>query len=126
MYEVIKAAVEAGHYQLEEMLLRIRTFAARGLISGEEMGDLEELARSGADARNEVDVFQKLAELEQRVRALETDEGPQEDNEYVPGKWYYRGDRVMENGVSYVCVAPDGVVCTWSPSEYPVYWEQRK
>ena len=33
MYEIIKAAIVAGHYSLESMLHRIRTFAARGLIT---------------------------------------------------------------------------------------------
>ena len=122
MYEVIKAAIEAGHYQLEEMLLRIRTFAAKGLISGEEMSALEEMARQSAEARSEVDVFHKLTELEQRIRKLEMGESPQTDPEYVTGKWYYRGDRVMENGVSYICCAPENVVCTWSPTDYPAYW----
>ena len=66
----------------------------------------------------------KIAELEGRIRALEAGEKAETDPAYVPGKWYWRGDRVTENGVSYVCIAPENVVCTWSPSDYPAYWEQ--
>ena len=72
----------------------------------------------------------KLVDLESRVRILEegkanegTTEGIPEAEEYTVGKWYYRGDRVKFNGNTYICIAPEGVVCTWSPSEYPTYWE---
>lgn len=27
-------------------------------------------------------------------------------------------------GSVYTCIAPAGVVCTWSPDEYPAYWEK--
>ena len=67
----------------------------------------------------------KLLELEGRIRALE-EAGASDTEEYPPykpGVWYYKGDRVSENGVNYVCIAPDNVVCTWSPTEYPAYWE---
>ena len=67
----------------------------------------------------------KMEELEQRVRALET--GSTEPGEaypdYVVGKWYYSGDKITFEGVKYKCIAPDGAVCTWSPTEYPTYWE---
>lgn len=67
----------------------------------------------------------KLEELEQRVRALET--GSTEPGEtypdYVAGKWYYNGDKITFEGGKYKCIAPAGVVCVWSPTEYPPYWE---
>jgi hypothetical protein len=125
MYEVIRAAIMAGDYKLEDMLNRIRSFAARGLISTEEMDELEELARMSANVRGETDVFEKLLELERRIRALEeaNEDEPEEYPPYKPGVWYRKGDRVSENGINYVCIAPDGVVCTWSPTEYPAYWQ---
>lgn len=124
MYEIIKAAIGAGHYSLESMLHRIRTFAARGLITDADMSQLEQLARDNASVRADTDLFEKITELEGRIRALEEKNGTQTDSVYVPGKWYYRGDRVVENGVAYVCIAPENVVCTWSPSGYPAYWEK--
>ena len=33
------------------------------------------------------------------------------------------GDKITFEGGKYKCIAPDGVVCVWSPKEYPVYWE---
>lgn len=59
--------------------------------------------------------------IEDRVTALEKAVSP---GEYVPGKWYYKGDRISYNGEVYVCIAPDGVVCTWNPDEYPAYWRK--
>jgi hypothetical protein len=61
--------------------------------------------------------------LEERVTALEK-AAPAPD-EYVPGTWYYRGDTITFEGEVYVCIAPDGAVCTWSPTEYAAYWKKR-
>lgn len=126
MYEVIKAAINDGGYKLENMLSRIRTFAAKGLISAEEMAELEEYAREHATVRNDTDLFDKVMELEMRVRALEETGGGSaaEYPKYTPGKWYRNGDTCSENGGNYICIAPDSVVCTWSPSEYPAYWKK--
>ena len=57
--------------------------------------------------------------LEERLSALER---VSPVDSYTAGKWYNRGDRVFFNGKVYSCVAPDGVVCVWSPAEYPGYW----
>lgn len=61
--------------------------------------------------------------IEERVSALERASVP---DEYVAGEWYYRCDRITYNGVIYVCVAPDGAVCTWNPVEYPAYWRKEE
>ena len=80
---------------------------------------------NNADTAQEVNMLAKLEELEQRVKALET--GNTEPGEaypdYVVGKWYYNGDKITFEGGKYNCIAPDGAVCTWSPKEYPAYWE---
>ena len=36
---------------------------------------------------------------------------------------YYNGDKVTYNGKHYVCIAPDGTACVWSPDVYPSYWQ---
>lgn len=59
-------------------------------------------------------VSERLAALERTVKAAD----------YVPGTWYYRGDKVRFEDVLYTCVAPAGVVCVWSPAEYPAYWQE--
>ena len=38
---------------------------------------------------------------------------------------YYRGDKITFEGAHYVCVAPEGAACVWSPAAYPAYWEQQ-
>lgn len=71
-----------------------------------------------------------MQNFETRLTNLENPEGeePTEPTEeypaYVPGKWYYNGDSCSENGKNYTCIAPEGQVCVWSPSQYPAYWEE--
>lgn len=81
---------------------------------------------NNADTAQEVNMLAKLKELEQRVRALEESGGAEPGEgypDYVAGKWYYNGGKITFEGGKNKCIAPDGVVCVWSPKEYPVYWE---
>lgn len=127
MYNVIKAAIQNEEYKLGTMLERIRVFGAKGLLNTDDMNELEELARKHASVKADTDLVEKIAELERRIHALE--EGKQDAPvegvpAYVAGKWYYRGDECRYNGENYKCTAPEGVVCTWSPEEYPTYWDK--
>lgn len=120
-----------GAFDLGEMLNRINTHHIAGNLTDADRNELISLARSKADPFASVDVMAKLADLEDRVRTLENAKvdppaGGSTNNdadEYIPGKWYYKGDKVSYNGKIYVCCAPDGAVCTWNPDEYPAYWE---
>ena len=125
MYDVIKDVINTQRYVLADMLHKIDTLWAQGDIDDDQRTELIALAQGNADMTQEVNVLARLEELEQRVRALET--GSTEPGEaypdYVAGKWYYNGDKITFEGGKYKCIAPDGVVCVWSPKEYPVYWE---
>lgn len=125
MYDVIKDVINTRRYVLADMLHKIDTLWAQGDLDDEQRTELIALAQGNADMTQEVNVLARLEELEQRVRALET--GSTEPGEaypdYVVGKWYYSGDKITFEGGKYKCIAPDGVVCVWSPKEYPVYWE---
>ena len=125
MYDVIKDVINTRRYVLADMLHKIDTLWAQGDIDDDQRTELIALAQGNADMTQEVNVLARLEELEQRVRALET--GSTEPGEaypdYVAGKWYYNGDKITFEGGKYKCIAPDGVVCVWSPKEYPVYWE---
>ena len=115
-------------FDLTTMLARIDYHHVRGNLTDAEREELVELAREKANPFGGMDVTAKLRELDERITALEkgnTDSGADNNAiaDYVPGKWYRTGDRVMYDGTAYVCIAPDGVVCTWSPAEYPAYWE---
>ena len=125
MYDVIRDVINTQRYVLADMLHKIDTLWAQGDLDDEQRTELIALARDKADMAQEVNVLARLEELEQRVRALET--GSTEPGEaypdYVVGKWYYNGDKITFEGGKYQCIAPDGVVCAWSPTEYPTYWE---
>ena len=132
MYSIFESVINRGGYKLGEMLNRIKTYAADGKLTIEEMGKLEALAREKANVQDGTDMLGMLLEHERRIRELEakfvTDtpaEGETEEvvAEYVPGKWYYAGDKAMFDGKVYICIAPEDVVCVWSPTEFPSYWQ---
>lgn len=126
MFEIVKNVITEGRYDLSEMLRKIDTLWVQGSLTDDEKVGLAELAQSGANASNSINVMLKLEELERRVRALEgvSSEPSEEYPEYVPGKWYYNGDKISFDGKRYICTATEGRVCTWNPAEYPDYWEE--
>ena len=129
MKTIFENVINRGMFDLKDLLKRIDTFNIEGKLTDEDRDDLYIKAREAADVANSVDVIAKLTELEQRVLALEkagvdddTATGNTTADEYVVGKWYYNGDKVMFEGEEYVCIAPESAVCTWSPKEYPAFW----
>lgn len=114
-------------FDLTAMLGKIDYHHVRGNLTDAEREELVTAAREKANPYGGVDVLKKLEEIENRLRVLE--EGKQESNEtetapeYQAGKWYYAGDKVTFDGKEYNCIAPEGVVCVWSPADYPAYWE---
>lgn len=129
MYNAIKNVLAQGDYNLKNMLDKIDLLWVKNKLTNEEYEELVTLAREGAQTKHSIDAFEKLAELDKRVSALEKENGSEdtpsvEYPEYEAGKWYYTGDKVSFEGTNYTCIAPDGVVCVWSPSAYPTYWEK--
>lgn len=131
MKTIFEEVINRGAFDLKGLLKKIDTFNVEGKLTDEDRDELYTKARNAANVENSVDVIAKVAELEQRVIKLEsasadndTATGETTVDEYVAGKWYYNGDKVMFEGAEYVCIAPDGNVCTWSPKEYPAYWEK--
>lgn len=126
MYDVIRDVINSRRYVLADMLHKIDTLWAQGDIDDDQRTALIALAQGNADTAQEVNVLAKLEELEQRVRSLEESGGAEPEEEYpdyVAGKWYYNGDKITFESGKYKCIAPAGVVCVWSPTEYPPYWE---
>lgn len=125
MYEIIKNVIESGRFELVDILKKIDTIWLQGDISEEQRKELVDLAREKADISQEVDILAKLEDHEQRLRKLEEggSEPSDEYPEYVVGHWYYKDDKITFNGKKYICIAPDGQVCTWNPNEYPAYWQ---
>lgn len=144
MYDVVMNVIKSKNYELKDILSKIDTLWVQGSITEEERTELIALARQNAEVQQSIDVIAKLEELDKRVKAneedikklKETEEGGTEEGgeegeteevtypEYEAGKWYYNGDVVMFEGKAYECIAPEGQVCTWSPKDYPTYWEE--
>lgn len=126
MYDTIKSIINNGTYGLNDILNKIDVMWLQSSITEEQKEELTKLARENANISNETDIIAKLQELDERVKALENQEvtpQPEEYPEYVVGKWYYKDDKITFNGKKYVCIAPHGQVCTWSPEGYPAYWQ---
>ena len=133
MKTIFEEVINRGAFDLKGLLKRIDTFNIEGKLTDEDRDELYVKARNAANVNNSVDVIAKLAELEQRVIKLEsasadndndTATGDTTADEYVVGKWYYNGNKVMFEGAEYVCIAPESAVCTWSPKEYPSFWDK--
>ena len=128
MYEIIKNVIQSWRYELTDMLTKIDTLWVQSSLTDDERTELIDIAREGAGVSQSVDVLEKLADLDKRVAALEragADHEPREEYpEYVAGKWYYKDDKITHSGKRYICIAPDGVVCVWSPEEYPAYLQE--
>ncbi len=130
MQKIIEKVIESRNYELSDILKKIDTLWVQGGINEDAKKVLADKARNNANMQNSMDILAKLEELDKRVKALEDahaevpDEEPTETTypNYEVGKWYYNGNKVMFDGVAYECTAPEGVVCVWSPLEYPAYW----
>ena len=131
MKTIFEEVINRGAFDLKGLLKKIDVFNVEGKLTDTERDELYTKARNAANAENSVDILAKVAELEQRVLALEkagvdddTATGDTTADEYVVGKWYYTGDKVMFEGTEYICIAPESSVCTWSPKEYPSFWDK--
>lgn len=144
MYQIIKAVIESGRYELSDMLTKIDTIWLQGSLSEEQRAELAGLARkhavsenSYASVRKQLDsIFANLAELAAAIKA-NTDAitvlqggvvAPPAQEEY-PGfiqptgahDAYNTGDKVTYNGRHYICQV-DG--CVWNPDTYPEGWQE--
>ena len=130
MFEIVKSVLTNDSYNLADILNKINVLWVQGKLTDSEQEELLNLARVGTTAQKEADLFSKVVELEARVQALENNtpsDSPEPEadvSDFVEGKWYYAGDKCAWGGKTYTCVAPEGVVCVWSPSAYPAYWEE--
>lgn len=139
MYDLIKNVIENGNFNLSTMIDKINFHGIKGNISDSEVDELINLARNKANFKNDIDLYSVVLEQGKRIKDLEekvalllssnVDNDVEEDTEevtypeYVVGKTYYNGDKITFDNLIYVCTAPDGQVCVWSPTEYPAYWE---
>lgn len=129
MYELIKKVIESKRFELVDILKKIDIRWLEGDLTDEQREYLTSLAREKANPSDSIDVLKKLEEIDGRVRVLEKKyesqpDGTEEYEKYVVGKWYRKGDKIIFKDKKYECTAPEGVVCTWNPEEYPAYWKE--
>ena len=128
MYDILKRVIGTGNYKLANVLQKIDNVWAEGEITDAQRDELRTMAQNGANTAGEVDMLAWMIDMDRRMRAMEAAQQVKPDQEeypaYVEGKWYYAGDKCSENGKNYTCTAPEGVVCVWSPSTYPAYWQE--
>lgn len=142
-YEDLRAQISSGEFKLQAMLDKLTRLYIEDMLTEEEYDDLMQLARDNAnpdkDIEENTDIIkqlmqhvtmseEKLKDLEARIAKLEDPEAEPEEpvvtyEEYNPYKWYYKDMTCSFEGKNYICIAPEGVVCTWSPAGYPSYWK---
>lgn len=136
MRELFLAVIRRGGYDLNTLLRRIDEYHIEDKLTDEERVELMAAARG--DASPGMDVVQEIQKLWAAIRELREEIAEQNgeieggiDEADVPEfvqptgahDGYYHGDLVRYNEVLYMCNAPEGVVCVWSPEIMPDYWQ---
>lgn len=134
MYEIIKSVIQSKDYKLRDMLYKINKMYIESAITEAQKTELDELARTNANAENSYKdnskqietIFAELENIKARLDKLEGIEPPIEEYpEYVQPSGahdaYKVGDKITFEGKKYICKM-DG--CVWSPEEYPQAWEE--
>lgn len=151
MFQTIKDYINTGRYELKELTNKINTLWVESELTDEEREALLTLAQENANSENSYAPLQKqidllfenqkefsnqLKEIAEKLNTLigggEVEPVPEpepseEYPEYVDPTGahdaYYKNDKVTYKGKKYICIAPDGVACVWSPDVYPSYWQ---
>ena len=135
MFDIIKSVIENRAYELRDMLYKINKMYIESAITETEKTELDEMARTNANAENSYAdntkqieiIFAELENIKARLDKLEGVELPTEEEypEYVQPSGahdaYNTGDKITFEGKKYTCKM-DG--CVWSPKDYPQAWEE--
>lgn len=146
MYDIIKNVIESKDYELRDMLYKINKMYIESYITEAQKTELDELARTNANAENsyaplqeQIDnLYDELSQIKSQLNTLleETEEGTEENPseppvttdeypEYVQPTGahdcYNTGDKISFNGKKYVCKING---CVWDPDTYPAGWEK--
>lgn len=135
MFEIFKAVITRGGYDLNGILKRIDSYHIEGKLTDAERDQLYALARGGGVSAG-FNVEAEIARLWEAIRKLKaagngSEEGGNADADAVAEfiqptgahDAYFAGDRVTWGGKVYKCIAPEGVACVWNPDVMPGYWE---
>lgn len=72
IFDIYKNAIALGRYNANDMEAKIESMYASDRITAEQRVELLRMCDEGADDRYQIDVVAMLADLEQRVSALES------------------------------------------------------
>ena len=139
MYEIIKNVINSKDYELKDILYKINKMYIESTITEEQKTELDNLARTNANAENSYaslqvqvnNIYAEIDNIKSRLNALEVTDKPTEPSEteeypeYVQPTGahdaYNTGDKITYNGKKYVCKM-DG--CVWDPDTYLAGWEE--
>lgn len=140
MFATFQTIINAGGYDLADIIERIKTLYAMGELTEDEMKQLLDSAAANADQDAMLpDVSERVGALETRIAAVEARVGKLETPGVEPGEpeepadewpqWvrptskdtqYHKGDKVTFNGRHYMCVKNN---VSSSPDEDPKRWQ---
>ena len=143
MKNIFEQVIARGGYNLDGILRRIDEYHVEGKLSDDERTHL--IAAARGDAAPQLDMVAEVQHLWAEIGRLreeiatikaggstgsdDVEDGVDAESvpEYVQPTGahdaYYNGAVVRWGGEVYVCVAPEGVACVWSPEVMPGYWE---
>lgn len=138
MYSIILSVINAGSFELTDILRKIDALWLKGNIDDDQRTELIDAAREKADPsssyaplQEQVDkLAEKIKALEDRVTHIEQGEP---DDPPVVEEWpefvrptgahdaYNTGDKITYNGEHYTRQMNG---CVWSPADYPSAWKK--
>ena len=101
MYDIIKDYIRTATYNLDELTLKIDKFYLEGKLTDEQRDELIALATESVRDSYQIDLYQKIVDLEHRVVFLETADFAVYTNGYVTKKgetvkFDYNGDGILD------------------------------
>lgn len=135
MKTIFERVIARGNYDLAGMLRRIDEYHVAGKLNGIERDELIARARGeavpGMDAAAEIQrLWAAIDGLRKQMAEMsgESDGGSEEDApEYADPTGahdaYRNGAIVRYKNQLYMCIAPEGMACVWSPDVMPDYWQ---
>ena len=137
MFDIIKNVILSKDFELRDILYKINKMYIESTITEEEKTELDELARTNAQAENSYAPLQeqidntnaRIDSLEARLNKLEGTEEHTETIEEYPEyvqptgahDCYNTGDKITYNEKKYICKVDN---CVWDPITYPQAWQE--
>lgn len=130
-YSIIKSVITEGRYSLNSVSESIERRYLTGDLTANERQELDTMAQDNADPTVDVNTADALAQLAERVKALEDKVAAMQDSdtqteptypEWQTGMVVYKGDRVTEGGHVYEYIKD--MPGSWAPSKKPNFWQE--